>query len=275
MSRFLGPVMPHPSGMAGDPTDALAAQGKLIIFTHIATGKSLGFKAFLKEFTDNYNAQWNPTRVYGRMDPINVYSGTERKITIAWDIPAASVYDAYKNMQRISELLRMMYPVYTSPVATGNRSLKASPLMRIKFMNLATDASAPQQGLVGTIESLSYKPDVDAGFFDGDDGTLAVEKETRAFDSPSLYAKLVTMQCSFTVLHTHPLGFEEDWTGPSKKMKVDPTNVPPPSEVNPGAAFPYNTHRQFGLPLTNKSLGNAGPLAVTQQAAEAKVLKGK
>jgi hypothetical protein len=93
-----------------DTTDAYANYGKFVIsFQHIATGKTVFFKAFITDYSEAFSAQWTPTAVYGRTDPIQTYSGTSRTVTLAFDVPAASVGEAYENMARISKLVQMLY----------------------------------------------------------------------------------------------------------------------------------------------------------------------
>lgn len=252
MSRFLTREgMPHSSKGGDDPTDAMASGGKVVLITHIPSGKMVGFKAFIKDFRDSYAVDWSSQRVYGRMDPIMNFQGTSRNMTISFSVPAASAYDSYKNLQRLSQLIRMCYPTYTNAAGTGNRVLKAAPLWRIKFMNWARDSVNPNKGLVGTIQSIDFSPDMKEGVFDGDDGTIAdiplgdvlggfasnFGDET-PFGTPSIYPKSFDIYLSFAVLHTHPLGFSDEWSELPEGTDKSQGN-PQPYNDGPGDAFPY------------------------------------
>ena len=114
-----------------------------ISFEHIATQKTVHFKAFVKEYSEAYTCNWTPTTVYGRTDPIQAYAGTTRRINLTFDVPAASVGEAYENMGRVSKLVQMLYPTYTHGAMTAEgRILGQSPLVRVKMMNLITNERA-------------------------------------------------------------------------------------------------------------------------------------
>ena len=92
----------------------------------------------------------------------------------------------------------MLYPVYSDGSA-----LKAPPLFRLKMMNLVQDVSssggtAKTSGLVGTASGFSFTPDLEAGVFDNQPGRV--------------YPKVINLECTYTALHTHELGYYEDGT---------------------------------------------------------------
>jgi len=232
---------------SGDITDRLAKKGKQVItFTHLPTSKEVSFKAFLTDFSDDYISNWNNVKVYGRMDPLVTFQGTERTITIGWDVPAASAYEAYRNMQKVSLLLRMLYPVYQKSSSGDSQVLSGAPLFRMKFMNLADEfgsakARASKKGLVGAVSGFTYSPDINAGFYNADDGSLhelirtSKKKEfiKNIFKDGAILPQSITLQCSYTVLHTEKLGWKQ-----SKKPENPnfPYSSPPPDETAARAA---------------------------------------
>jgi hypothetical protein len=122
-----------------DMTDAYANYGQYVIsFQHLATKRTVFFKAFVKDYSEAFNASWTPTSVYGRTDPIQTYTGTTRKVTLAFDVPAASVGEAYENMGRVSKLVQMLYPTYIPNDESTGRIIGQAPLVRVKMMNLLT-----------------------------------------------------------------------------------------------------------------------------------------
>jgi len=211
MAGFVPPSVTHqPLGSRGSVGDQAMVNHKhmFIDFYHIATGKCVSFKGFVKAFDDQYQANWRSDQVYGRMDPIMTYQGTQRTISIAWDIVAVSLEEAQSNLHRIEHLMSMLYPVYNSGRIP---TIQASPLMKIKFANMIRQADATGEtpyaakgGLVGAVSALNYSPTFEPGFFMPGQGQL--------------YPKSVSMNLQFTVLHTHPLGFDQKsrWRGDGK-----------------------------------------------------------
>ena len=191
-----------------DPSEALYSKKKHTIeFFHIPTGQTVTFKAWLTDFNDKYESEWGEEEVYGRMDPIQTFKGTKRSIDLAWDVVAASHEEAVSNMKMCMLLFQMLYPTYTGSGTGGvGTSMQAPPLFRLKFVNLVMDvtagtkpgetSSAEVGGLVGTISGFSYSPDLDQGFFDEGVGTV--------------YPQTLQLECTFTAMHTHRLGYGAD-----------------------------------------------------------------
>jgi len=111
-------------------------KGYVLEFFHIPTGKVVQFKAMITDFKDQYTSEWTHETVYGRMDPISNFKCTKRIITLGWDVVAASLEDAQENLQRVTLLLSMLYPAYSSKSANTSAVLTSSPLFRLTFVNL-------------------------------------------------------------------------------------------------------------------------------------------
>ena len=89
------------SGTYVDLSNRLAVQrGMVIDFYHVPTGYSVAFKGMVNSFSDQYSSEWNTETVYGRMDPIAMFQGTARTISIEWDVVAASAKEAKLNMAK-------------------------------------------------------------------------------------------------------------------------------------------------------------------------------
>lgn len=237
-------------GFDGDPTDEWANKAKHVIeFYHIATGKSVKFKAMLTEFSDNYDSQWSEEDVYGRMDPIKTFKATKRSITLAWDVVAGSQEEAVQNMANCSALFQMLYPVYAA--AGSSSTLQAPPLFKLRFLNLIQDvsrspgpgkhASAKDAGLVGSVSGFKYTPNLDHGFFLEGEGTV--------------YPQSLNLSCEFSCMHTHPLGY-----GPDGELR------------NKIGSFPYNAGMTPEEIEKQKIAhgGNVGNKAVDERQEEVK-----
>ena len=146
------------------------------------------FKAFVTAFTDKFTTNYNSEEVYGRMDPVQMYKGTQRVITISFDVPSESQSEAELNQRACAALARMQYPVYAGASAT---SMQASPMFKIKFGNLINNSSGGG-GLIGTLSGFNYEVDTDAGFF---------------IEDNNYYPKTVKLSLEFTVQHTHQVGY--------------------------------------------------------------------
>jgi hypothetical protein len=199
-------------------------KGFVLQFFHIPSGKSVQFKALLTQIEDRYESEWNKIKVYGRSDAIQVFQGTARTITVGWDVVAASVGEAKDNLQKIGLLNSMLYPTYDKQ--DGNvSSISASPLFKVSFVNLIRNYGnttknravalnnqgtgkgnpgglAQVAGLVGTIGGLAYSPNLESGFFDPPD------------ESGNLYPQTVNLNFTFTVIHTHTVGWYGDSFNP-------------------------------------------------------------
>tara|TARA_R100001015_G_C4635072_1_gene203364 strand:- start:4193 stop:5227 length:1035 start_codon:yes stop_codon:yes gene_type:complete len=203
-----------------------------ISFEHIATQKTVHFKAFVKEYSEGFNCSWTPTTVYGRTDPIQNYAGTSRRVQLTFDVPAASVGEAYENMGRVSKLVQMLYPTYTQSTMGEGLIIGQSPLVRVKMMNLITSeratvssnsnsprevkkqqqqlagdvspaeallnyktAPSPSLGVIAAIESINYRSDLTK--------IQIFEKEANTILPQSL-----TVTLGFTVVHEETLGWD-------------------------------------------------------------------
>ena len=203
-----------------DPTDALANRlGQYIELYHLPTDNVVAFKAYLTAFTDQYSTDWASEEAFGRMDPIQTYKSTKRTISLGWDVPAGSFYEAKTNLQKASKLLSLLYPTYSKGDG-GASTLAAPPLFKLKFMNLIQDSQvggprspARTSGLLGTISGFTYEPDLEAGFFQPTENTKNTSVDGTSYidgeDRMKLFPKSIKFQCEYTVLHQHRLGWED------------------------------------------------------------------
>ena len=191
--------------------------GLFIEVEHIATGNVVRFKGYVTSFKDNYKCGWKPTRVYGRSDQIQTYTGTTRSVTISWDMPSSSLEEAESIMSKIEVLTAMLYPVYDQQT---DGVIQASPLMRIRYANLLFEGPQPPpmagffeesearavgpvagKGVIGAVKGFNFNPIDDSkaiGFFMG---------------NGRVYPKTVKASLNFEVIHTNPLGWNANEVG--------------------------------------------------------------
>ena len=191
-----------------DISDLYASEYKTVIkFTHVWSGETISFKAFLTDYSDDYKTEWNSEQVYGRNDPIQTFKNTTRTITIAWDAPAADFDEAERNMSKASKLVKFLYPNYEQ--TNQAQTITKPPLVRVSFMNLIQAKDNPA-GLLCTMDGVSFSPDIEAGWFDSP--SAAIFSNTDSL----LYPKLLNFNATLVVLHEEgTLGWNEDnqWNG--------------------------------------------------------------
>ena len=117
----------------GSQRPTSTATGHVLHFHSVATGATVHFKAFLTEFADQYESQWNDEPTFGRMDPISTFQRTKRTINLGWDVPAASVDEAKFNLAEAERFISMLYPVYTTiPVKGGLSNVQQDRLKSVR-----------------------------------------------------------------------------------------------------------------------------------------------
>jgi hypothetical protein len=123
-----------------DGSDAMANKGFTVSFQHVPSGKSVSFKAFITAFNESFNSDWSEESVYGRVDPIRMFKQNSRSITLGLNVPAASEGEAFENLAKVQKLISYLYPSYTD--VDNSSTISQSPLIRMRVMNLASNAGA-------------------------------------------------------------------------------------------------------------------------------------
>jgi hypothetical protein len=221
-----------------------------IWITHLATQQTINFRGWVNEFSDQFTSTWNTETVYGRMDPLATFQNTQRQISLGFDIVSADAAQAQQNLNRINSLISYLYPVYHESRRSSQNTLKAAPLLGLRWTNLVADPYDGSQ-LVGYLAGASYAPDLNQGsFFQSghfvEEGTAAgamegpVEpgavqpgwRQDREGKDAIMIPKVVSMQLEFTVLHKHLTGWAESGTnytfGDGGKLFPNANNVSVP-----------------------------------------------
>jgi len=159
------------------------------------------FKAFLTDFGNTFAPNWSAEEVFGRNDPIGMFKGTKRNLSLAWDVPSGDLQEAAANKGRANSLAKLLYPAYLTTGVKGGalqshqQTISKPPLVRIRFANLI---KGPKGGLLGWIESCTISPNLDMGYFSKD---------------KNLYPKTWKISIGFQVLHEHELGYQAEENG--------------------------------------------------------------
>jgi hypothetical protein len=188
------------AGGNSDASDALANfenNLQTLTFEHCFSESGVRFKAFLVNFQDQYESNWNQEDVFGRNDPIQIFQNTKRKISITWGVPSFDIEEASRNLAKTSKLIHMLYPAYES--GNNQTNIAAGPVFKIRFSNLICSSQGGSLGpLYCTLNGMTMNPDLEAGFFISDT-TDSLER--------SIFPKSFELSTQLTVIHTHRLGW--------------------------------------------------------------------
>jgi hypothetical protein len=145
----------------------LKIKSYFITLVHIPTGLKVHFKALLTGLADTFATKWDTQTVYGRMDPVKSFQGTQRTVTLSWDIPSSSIEEGIQNLRKCTTLSKMLYP--TQSRHGSATSIKSPPMMAVKFTNLISQGPANlNRALTGTVNGFNFSPNIDVGFFEFD-----------------------------------------------------------------------------------------------------------
>jgi hypothetical protein len=228
-----------------DGADALANKGMVVTITHVPSGRSIYFKAFIMSYNETFSPDWSSETVYGRADPIYQFKNTTRNITVGLAIPAASESEAFENLAKVQALTQFLYPNYSQAgIAT---TISQSPLLRLGLMNLARsqkawapklthyvpDPNRPGSWILGETPGTKYTEQQQGmvyksmGGGTGTEGLLGILKSltinhnlnsdkgvVEVAPGPGghdagVLPKLIEINFDFGVIHEHHLGWDE------------------------------------------------------------------
>ena len=136
-----------------------------IFVKHLPTSEEVSFEGWVTEFSDQFSSNWNQTSVYGRMDPLATFENTQRTISLGFDVVSDDINQAAANLANINYLIEFLYPEYTSDQRGIQTTLKAAPLLGMKWTNLINNSFGAGY-LYGYINGgVNYSPDIGEGGF--------------------------------------------------------------------------------------------------------------
>ena len=200
-----------------------------LYITHLATKQMIDFRGWVTEFSDQFTSTWNTETVYGRMDPLATFQNTQRQISLGFDVVSGDADQAVQNLAKINSLISFLYPVYETNQRGIQNTLKAAPLLGMRWTNLIADSTNGSQ-LIGFLGGASYAPDLNQGGFlntqsyeNPTTGERPAELDTGASTETKMVdfikteksvkgmfvPKVVSLTLEFTVLHKHLTGWSE------------------------------------------------------------------
>jgi len=129
-----------------DLENILDAEYVPFYFHDIRTNEIVSFHAFLTSLSDDYNVSYESVEGFGRVEPVKIYKGTQRKIGLSFTVAATSEDDFQHMWFKINKLITLAYPQYTAGrdlvgsnyqfKAPFSQMIGASPLIRIRLGDL-------------------------------------------------------------------------------------------------------------------------------------------
>ena len=158
----------------------------------------LTFPAYISSpITDTFTPTYTDAgTVFGRMDPIPIYSKTTRAIKVAFNIPANDLLDAREIRKKLDILAKNTYPTFKLSNDSQKRlTISRPPLIRIKFGNIICNPLNQGSGLLGYLAGgIGISHDLASGVFVTELGQ-------------EIYAKKYSIDLSMNVLHEFTPGF--------------------------------------------------------------------
>lgn len=201
------------------------------LFIEFPTNPNIGlsrvtFPAYINEaIADSYSPSYTDAGpVFGRMDPIPVYSRTVRTIKVAFNIPANSINDAREIRKKLDIIVKNLYPIYDA--VEGNRKIiRRPPLIRVKFGNIICNPQDQYSGLLGHLNgAISINHDLSSGVF-------------TEWPGQEIYAKKYSLSINMNVLHEFTPGF----TGREAGTPVEEFSLIFPGSIDPSSTNAQNS----------------------------------
>jgi len=124
-------------------------------FHDVRTNEIISFHAFLESLQDSFAASVESTDGMGRVEPIKIYKGTQRKISVSFYVVALNEGEFPIMWEKINKLVTLVYPQYTKGRVLDYKSetgllndpsfkfiqpfsqmISASPLVRLRVGNV-------------------------------------------------------------------------------------------------------------------------------------------
>lgn len=237
-----------------DGSDALANHARQVIsFQHTPSGQEVFFKAFITAFNESYNCDWGSEPIFGRTDPIYMFKGNQRQVSLTFNVPASSEGEAYENLGRVQKLIQFLYPAYKrmggTLAASANQpyanTIAQSPLIKLKVMNLLASNNASTRGSQVKRQQMydDYKGMPDAQFGElGAISSLQVDHNLTENGSlekapNTILPKNITVSVTFNVIHQKPIGW------------IEGGDYMPGAAGRPDGLAPSNPYAPYGVTL--------------------------
>jgi hypothetical protein len=149
-------------------------------FHDIRTNEIISFHAFLENLQDTFTSAIDPVEAMGRVEPIKIYKGTQRKVGFSFYIVALSQADFSVMWEKINKLITLVYPQYTRGrilehvgkqgdfndpsfkfIQPFSQMMSASPMIRLRIGNVIRSnyTDEAMEDLFGVTEDDMFNPE--------------------------------------------------------------------------------------------------------------------
>jgi hypothetical protein len=116
-------------------------------FHDLRTNEIVSFHAFLESLSDDFSTAYESIEGIGRIEPVRIYKGTQRKIGISFVVVSTNESDYQFMWEKINKMTTLMYPQYTqgrrhnvgtnySFIQPFSQLVGATPLIRLRLGDL-------------------------------------------------------------------------------------------------------------------------------------------
>lgn len=126
--------------------DALDSEYVPFYFHDLRTSEVISFHAFLSAINESYSANYDSSKHYGRVDPVMVYTDTDRQINLTFNVVATNPEDFDVMWWKINKLVTLLYPQWSQGrklvvnqdtfIQPFSQIPTASPMVRIRLGDL-------------------------------------------------------------------------------------------------------------------------------------------
>lgn len=152
-------------------------------FHDLRTNEIVSFHAFLESSKDGFQAEWNSVSSYGRVEPVHIYKGTTRDISVTFFCVSTNEQDHDNMWWKINKLVTMVYPQYTKgrTVSTSDGKSFVQP-----FSQLPGSSPIIRMRL-GDVWKSNYSKFNAARLFGLSDSDFNIDPENRARTNTNTY----------------------------------------------------------------------------------------
>jgi len=151
--------------------DNLDAEYMPFYFHDLRTNEIISFNAFLSNISDSYSPTVNSQTGIGRIEPVLIYGGTTRSISLEFVVASLNSADHNSMYTKINKLTTMVYPQFSRgkqlQIESGGKFLQpfsqvqtSSPLIRIRLGDILSSnyTTAAIQRLFGLGDEETFVP---------------------------------------------------------------------------------------------------------------------
>ena len=125
--------------------------------TSMRDGSTINFRAFITNFSDNFNMSWNDINYVGRQDTIKAFKGVTRSASVGFKVAALYESDMAINYRKLNNLVKMA----AVGSSGGGGKYIVGPLCKITMGKWFADTPCVFNSIKFDIQTAEYSWDID------------------------------------------------------------------------------------------------------------------